>query len=79
MTVKALLKVDGEIRKDVRVDCDVKRGYCTGMITERNGYKLRLPQGSQKRIVLEDGQEFEIIVGSSKYYDTLVFISEPIK
>ena len=79
MDTKAFLKVDGRVRSDVNVDCVMRRGYCTGMLTEVDGNRLSLPKSSEKTLVLENGREFKIIVGSTKYYDTLVFVSEPMR
>ena len=78
MKPEPFLKVDGKVRYDVRVECSIRRGYCTGMITEKNGNELRLSSDSEKHIVFEDGKEYKVLVGSTKYYDTLVFVSEPM-
>ena len=79
MSVEARLIVDGKFRYDIKVECDVKRGHCTGLLTEANGNKLVLSNDSRNQIELEDGRVFDITVGRTKYYDTLVFISEPTK
>jgi len=79
MSIEAKLIINAQHRDDIKVECDMKRNHCTGMLTEINGNKITLPENSKKQIKLKDGKLLDIIVGNTKYYDTLVFVSEPTK